>query len=143
MEQGWSVLPKLASDHQPPPPLGISPHKDAGFLTVLAQDPDCHSLQVRRRGTDDRRVLTFEAPTTDDGPDRDALDRQQLVVTSLAAGSNVHIPEKSGRCAAAGAATPIIASQHQAHPRTLTTLSSCPWLPSLFASARLCKSPAL
>lgn len=33
----------------PPPPLGISPHKDAGFLTVLAQDPDCHSLQVRRR----------------------------------------------------------------------------------------------
>lgn len=31
----------------PPPPLGISPHRDAGFLTVLLQDDDCHSLQVR------------------------------------------------------------------------------------------------
>uniref|UniRef100_A0A7S4HNG0 Fe2OG dioxygenase domain-containing protein n=1 Tax=Odontella aurita TaxID=265563 RepID=A0A7S4HNG0_9STRA len=31
-----------------PPPLGISPHKDAGFLTVLVQDDDCHSLQVAR-----------------------------------------------------------------------------------------------
>jgi len=29
-----------------PAPLGISPHKDAGFLTVLLQDDDCHSLQV-------------------------------------------------------------------------------------------------
>lgn len=28
--------------------LGISPHKDAGFLTVLLQDDDCHSLQVWR-----------------------------------------------------------------------------------------------
>lgn len=36
----------------PPPPLGISPHKDAGFLTVLEQDLDCHSLQVVRRGDD-------------------------------------------------------------------------------------------
>ncbi|KAL3943022.1 MAG: hypothetical protein SGBAC_002881 [Bacillariaceae sp.] len=27
-------------------PLGVSPHKDAGFLTVLLQDIDCHSLQV-------------------------------------------------------------------------------------------------
>jgi isopenicillin N synthase-like dioxygenase len=27
-------------------PLGISPHRDAGFLTVLLQDADCHSLQV-------------------------------------------------------------------------------------------------
>jgi len=35
----------------PPVPLGISPHRDAGFLTVLAQDPDCHSLQVRRPGS--------------------------------------------------------------------------------------------
>jgi isopenicillin N synthase-like dioxygenase len=26
--------------------LGISPHTDAGFLTVLLQDDDCHSLQV-------------------------------------------------------------------------------------------------
>jgi isopenicillin N synthase-like dioxygenase len=29
------------------PPLGISPHRDAGFLTVLLQDDDCHSLQVQ------------------------------------------------------------------------------------------------
>ena len=27
-------------------PLGISPHKDAGFLTVLIQDDECHSLQA-------------------------------------------------------------------------------------------------
>ncbi|KAI2503253.1 iron ascorbate-dependent oxidoreductase [Fragilaria crotonensis] len=26
--------------------LGISPHRDAGFLTILLQDEDCHSLQV-------------------------------------------------------------------------------------------------
>jgi len=29
-----------------PPPLGISPHTDAGFVTVLVQDDNCHSLQV-------------------------------------------------------------------------------------------------
>jgi len=27
-------------------PLGISPHRDAGFLTILLQDANCHSLQV-------------------------------------------------------------------------------------------------
>jgi isopenicillin N synthase-like dioxygenase len=27
-------------------PLGISPHRDAGFLTILLQDDNCHSLQV-------------------------------------------------------------------------------------------------
>lgn len=31
-------------------PLGISPHQDAGFLTVLLQDDDCHSLQVLKNG---------------------------------------------------------------------------------------------
>lgn len=31
-------------------PLGISPHKDAGFLTVLMQDDDCHSLQAEIEG---------------------------------------------------------------------------------------------
>jgi isopenicillin N synthase-like dioxygenase len=31
-------------------PLGISPHRDAGFLTVLLQDVDCHSLQVEKDG---------------------------------------------------------------------------------------------
>ena len=30
-------------------PLGISPHRDAGFLTVLLQDDDCHSLQVETK----------------------------------------------------------------------------------------------
>jgi isopenicillin N synthase-like dioxygenase len=32
-------------------PLGISPHRDAGFLTVLLQDADCHSLQVMKDDT--------------------------------------------------------------------------------------------
>eukprot|EP00550_Attheya_septentrionalis_P001772 CAMPEP_0198280288 /NCGR_PEP_ID=MMETSP1449-20131203/384_1 /TAXON_ID=420275 /ORGANISM="Attheya septentrionalis, Strain CCMP2084" /LENGTH=400 /DNA_ID=CAMNT_0043975595 /DNA_START=23 /DNA_END=1225 /DNA_ORIENTATION=+ len=31
-------------------PLGISPHTDAGFLTVLVQDDDTHSLQVKMKG---------------------------------------------------------------------------------------------
>jgi isopenicillin N synthase-like dioxygenase len=31
-----------------PGTLGISPHRDAGFLTVLEQDQDCHSLQAAR-----------------------------------------------------------------------------------------------
>jgi isopenicillin N synthase-like dioxygenase len=44
-----------------PPPLGISPHKDAGFLTVLAQDEHCHSLQVRRR-TDNEWVTVKPIP---------------------------------------------------------------------------------
>jgi len=33
--------------------LGISPHRDAGFLTILLQDDDCHSLQVARFEDDD------------------------------------------------------------------------------------------
>ena len=33
-----------------PATLGISPHKDAGFLTVLLQDDDCHSLQALING---------------------------------------------------------------------------------------------
>ncbi len=32
-------------------PLGISPHRDAGFLTILLQDVDCHSLQVWKDNT--------------------------------------------------------------------------------------------
>lgn len=36
----------ICDSKETPPPLGISPHKDAGFLTVLLQDDDCHSLQV-------------------------------------------------------------------------------------------------
>jgi isopenicillin N synthase-like dioxygenase len=37
-----------------PSQLCISPHKDAGFLTVLAQDEHCHSLQVRDRSQPDQ-----------------------------------------------------------------------------------------
>jgi isopenicillin N synthase-like dioxygenase len=33
--------------------LGISPHRDAGFLTILLQDDECHSLQVARFEDDD------------------------------------------------------------------------------------------
>lgn len=43
----------LRLNYYPPHPdpgasLGISPHRDAGFLTILWQDPDCHSLQVQQ-----------------------------------------------------------------------------------------------
>eukprot|EP00316_Scyphosphaera_apsteinii_P016394 CAMPEP_0119299614 /NCGR_PEP_ID=MMETSP1333-20130426/1592_1 /TAXON_ID=418940 /ORGANISM="Scyphosphaera apsteinii, Strain RCC1455" /LENGTH=396 /DNA_ID=CAMNT_0007301095 /DNA_START=1 /DNA_END=1191 /DNA_ORIENTATION=+ len=43
----------LRLNYYPPNPgggetLGISPHRDAGFLTVLWQDPDTHSLQVQQ-----------------------------------------------------------------------------------------------
>ncbi|CAB9507201.1 Flavonol synthase/flavanone 3-hydroxylase [Seminavis robusta] len=39
--------PSAAVTNEPDPtPLGISPHKDAGFLTVLLQDDECHSLQA-------------------------------------------------------------------------------------------------
>lgn len=33
-------------DDDTKPILGISPHRDATFLTILLQDEDCHSLQV-------------------------------------------------------------------------------------------------
>jgi isopenicillin N synthase-like dioxygenase len=36
----------LTEQKEGSPPLGISPHRDAGFLTVLLPDEDCHSLQV-------------------------------------------------------------------------------------------------
>jgi isopenicillin N synthase-like dioxygenase len=48
--------------------LGISPHRDAGFLTILLQDSDCHSLQVARFedddhiGDDDRWVTVHPVP---------------------------------------------------------------------------------
>lgn len=48
--------------------LGISPHRDAGYLTILLQDDDCHSLQVARFedddhiGDDDRWVTVHPVP---------------------------------------------------------------------------------
>ena len=46
------------SNTNDPPPLGISPHRDAGFLTVLLQDDDCHSLQVARFEDGDMKDTT-------------------------------------------------------------------------------------
>jgi isopenicillin N synthase-like dioxygenase len=46
---------KEKSNKDEPPPLGISPHRDAGFLTILLQDEDCHSLQVARFEDEDNR----------------------------------------------------------------------------------------
>jgi isopenicillin N synthase-like dioxygenase len=43
----------------PPPPLGISPHTDAGFLTVLLQDETTHSLQVSSPGGDEDEWITI------------------------------------------------------------------------------------
>ena len=43
------------SNKDEPPPLGISPHRDAGFLTILLQDDDCHSLQVARFEDEDNK----------------------------------------------------------------------------------------
>lgn len=39
--------------------LGISPHRDAGFLTVLLQDDDCHSLQALK---DDKWISASPIP---------------------------------------------------------------------------------
>jgi len=41
---------------------------------------------VRRQGADGRRMLAFEAPPSDDGPDRDALDRDYVVLRQRLAG---------------------------------------------------------
>jgi isopenicillin N synthase-like dioxygenase len=49
-ESNQNENPNSIAPQQEPPPLGISPHKDAGFLTVLWQDENCHSLQVWKDG---------------------------------------------------------------------------------------------
>ena len=59
---GETALPDSDEAHkkdsdEPPPPLGISPHKDAGFLTVLVQDDDCHSLQVAQFENGDESLV--------------------------------------------------------------------------------------
>jgi len=40
----------LCEESDDPATLGISPHKDAGFLTILLQDDDCHSLEAEVNG---------------------------------------------------------------------------------------------
>ena len=45
-EVGEETSKEEKSSKSEPPALGISPHRDAGYLTVLLQDDDCHSLQV-------------------------------------------------------------------------------------------------
>ena len=40
------IILQESQNHNGTPPLGISPHRDAGFLTILLQDDDCYSLQV-------------------------------------------------------------------------------------------------
>lgn len=41
-----NYYPKLLQEKKDEDILGINPHKDAGFLTILLQDESCHSLQV-------------------------------------------------------------------------------------------------
>lgn len=48
-----NYYPTCPPTGETPEPLGISPHKDAGFLTVLVQDDDCHSLQVLNEQSDE------------------------------------------------------------------------------------------
>ena len=43
---------------------------------------------VRRRGYDRRRLVAFEAPETDDGPDRAALDRDVVTLRQQLAGQS-------------------------------------------------------
>ena len=43
-----NYYPPFDAETGDPSTLGVSPHRDAGFLTVLLQDDDCHSLQVEK-----------------------------------------------------------------------------------------------
>eukprot|EP00521_Asterionellopsis_glacialis_P016347 CAMPEP_0195301076 /NCGR_PEP_ID=MMETSP0707-20130614/28688_1 /TAXON_ID=33640 /ORGANISM="Asterionellopsis glacialis, Strain CCMP134" /LENGTH=397 /DNA_ID=CAMNT_0040363931 /DNA_START=44 /DNA_END=1237 /DNA_ORIENTATION=+ len=56
----YPVCPSTTETDGEPQPLGISPHKDAGFLTVLVQDDDCHSLQVARHTSDNENDVAFD-----------------------------------------------------------------------------------
>ena len=46
------------------------------------------AYSVRRRGSDRRRLVVFEAPETDDVPDRDALDRDYVSLRQRLAGQS-------------------------------------------------------
>ena len=68
-----------------PTQLCISPHKDAGFLTVLAQDPHCHSLQVRDRETRDAWSTVH--------PEPDALTINTGDMAQIYSNNRYHAPE--------------------------------------------------
>jgi hypothetical protein len=63
-----NILLQETQNHNGIPPLGISPHRDAGFLTILLQDDGCYSLQVPKYiskfSSDDRQSMS--APDTID-----------------------------------------------------------------------------
>ena len=61
-EQGEKEQQQRSEAAAAVPPLGISPHKDAGLLTVLRQDDDCHSLQVRKRGDNSKWITVKPHP---------------------------------------------------------------------------------
>lgn len=67
-----NYYPPCDSDAQPPP-LGISPHRDAGFLTILSQDAECHSLQMCRPGEGLTDELPPESAWISVVPERGAL----------------------------------------------------------------------
>jgi len=67
--------------------LCISPHKDAGFLTVLAQDEECHSLQVRDRQRPDSDEWTTVRP------EHDALTINTGDMAQIYSNNRYHAPE--------------------------------------------------
>lgn len=68
-----------------PTQLCISPHKDAGFLTVLAQDVGCHSLQVRDRASPDTWVTV--------APEPDAFTINTGDMAQIYSNNRYHAPE--------------------------------------------------
>lgn len=59
----------LRLNHYPPldeekDVLGISPHHDAGFLTILLPDPSCHTLQVFNTQTQTWTTILPSSPTS-------------------------------------------------------------------------------
>jgi isopenicillin N synthase-like dioxygenase len=59
---------KQEHDDSSPPPLGISPHRDAGFLTILLQDDYCHSLQVPKKHIISTSSYPSASSSTSDQP---------------------------------------------------------------------------
>jgi len=68
-----------------PSQLAISPHKDAGFLTVLAQDVGCHSLQVRDRAKPDEWVTVI--------PEHNAFTINTGDMAQIYSNNRYHAPE--------------------------------------------------